>query len=166
VPSRCGRWENVSAPGEVVGRPAGNDAKVQQVGEIAVPGDFSEADHTRSAQGFDLAERWIPQLRISCGSAIAGRAHLTRKRSRHAEFEAVITEMARVWSRGPTMQNGVHEITGAVSGEGAAGTVGSMSSGSQTRKSGCGSHIPRRGQEEPIDLILVGRRRFRDPFCQ
>ncbi len=54
------------------------------------------------------------------------------------------------------MEDGVHEVAGAVSGEGAAGSVGAVGSGGEAEDEDACARISEAGNgARPVDVILV-----------
>jgi hypothetical protein len=74
------------------------------------------------------------------------------------KFEAVVT----VDGPGPgckakLVENGIHEVAGAVAGEGAAGAIGSVGSGGEAEDEDAGAGISEAGNwAGPVCLVLVG----------
>ena len=62
------------------------------------------------------------------------------------ELEAVVA-VDRAWFAGEAelVQDGVHEVAGAVAGEGAAGAVGSVSAGGEAKNEDAGTGIAEAG---------------------
>jgi len=55
------------------------------------------------------------------------------------------------------VEDGVHEVAGAIARERAAGTVGSMGSGSQAEDEDAGARVAEAGNGAgPVDLVDVG----------
>ena len=55
------------------------------------------------------------------------------------------------------VQDGIHEVAGAIAGEGAAGAVGSMCAGGKTEDEDAGAWIAKAGNRAgPIGLVQVG----------
>lgn len=74
------------------------------------------------------------------------------------KLEAIFTRKA-CWLAGKAqlVQDGIHEGTGAVSGKGAASTVGSMCAGSKSQDENTSAGIAKaRDRPGPVDLVLVG----------
>ncbi len=55
------------------------------------------------------------------------------------------------------MEDGIHEVAGAVAGEGAAGAVGSVGSGGEAKDEDAGAGVAEAGNGAgPVGLVLVG----------
>ena len=138
-----------------------NDAGVEQVGEIAVEGDLSEADDDADArQGLDFGGKVGGAVANLLGERlVAGRgAADDRGDPGVAEFEAVVAgDGAGFAGEAELVQDGIHEVAGAVAGEGAAGAVGSVGAGGEAEDEDAGAGIAEAGDGAgPVGLVLVG----------
>jgi hypothetical protein len=75
-----------------------------------------------------------------------------------AEFEAVVAvDGMRLAGEAELVQDGVHEVAGAVAGEGAAGAVGSVGAGGEAKDEDAGAGVSEAGNGAgPVGLVLVG----------
>jgi hypothetical protein len=134
---------------------------VEQVGKIAVEGDLSEADD-------DADSRESLYLGGQVGGAIANllRERLVAGRGASndrgdpgmAEFEAVVAgDGAGFAGEAEFVEDGIHEIAGAVAGEGATGAVGSVGAGGEAEDEDSGAGIAKAGDGAgPVGLVMVG----------
>ncbi len=74
------------------------------------------------------------------------------------QLETVVTRDAfGLVGEAELVQDRVHEVAGAVAGEGPAGAVGSMSSGSKAENEDAGVGVSKAGDwARPVGLILIG----------
>lgn len=147
--------------GENIGRAAGDDADVEEMGEVTVPGDLAEAhDHADAREIGDLTSevrRAVANLLRE--GFVAGRSAADdRGNPGMAELEAIVAgDSARFAGEAQLVQDGVHEVAGAVAGEGTAGAVGSVGSGSEAKDENASFGIAEAGYgASPVDVILVG----------
>ena len=55
------------------------------------------------------------------------------------------------------VENGVHEVAGAVAGEGTSGAIGTMGAGSESKDKDAGTGVSETGDGTgPVGLILIG----------
>jgi hypothetical protein len=153
--------EVVGAVGEAVFGFAGYDSGLEQEGKVAVEGDLAKADDDADAgEGLDFGGQ--------VGSAIANLLGVGLVAGRGAaddggdpcvaELEAVVAgDGAGLTGEAQLVEDGVHEVAGAVSGEGAAGAVGSVGArGEAEDKNSCfGVSEPGDGTG-PVGVVLVG----------
>ena len=146
---------------EGVGGAALDDARGEEVGEVAVPGDLAEADddfYAREGVDFrgEVAGAVADLLR---GGLVARRgAADDRGDAGVAEAEAVVA-VGGIGLSGEAgfIEDGVHEVAGAVSGEGAAGAVGSVGSGGEAEDEDAGLFVAEAGDGfGPVLLVDVG----------
>ena len=151
----------VGAVGEAVLGFAGDDAGLEQVGEIAVEGDLSQADDDADArQGVNLvgevAGAVANLLRVGL---VAGRGAANDGGDPGvAELEAVVAgDGAGFGCEAELVQDGVHEVAGAIAGEGAAGAVGSVGAGGEAEDEDASARVAEAGHGAgPVGLVLVG----------
>jgi hypothetical protein len=149
------------AVGEAVLGFAGDDAGVEQVGEIAVEGDLSQTDDDADArEGANLigevSGAVANLLRVGL---VAGRGAANDGGDPGvAELEAVVAgDGAGFGGEAKLVQDGIHEVAGAVAGEGTAGAVGSMGSGGEAEDEDAGARVAEAGDGAgPVGLVLVG----------
>jgi hypothetical protein len=151
----------LGAVGEGVVGAAHDLATKQEVSEEAVPRDFSEAhDDSDLRQSLDLGGQ------MSCAVANLPRGGLVsggcaaddRGDPRVAEAEAVVAGDG-VWLGGEAefVEDGIHEISGAIAGEGAPGAVGSVSSGGEAEDENAGLRVAEAGNGTgPVGVVDVG----------
>lgn len=149
------------AVAEVVERTAGDDALVEEVSEVAVEGDLAESDDDADAgKEVDLAGEM--------GGAVAdfeGRGFVAGRGAADdggdpgvAELEAVCAGGGvRLIGEADFVEDGVHEVAGAVAGEGAASAVGAVRSRGEADDEDAGAGVAEAGDGTcPVDLVLVG----------
>lgn len=147
--------------GEAVLGFAGDDAGVEQVSQISVEGYFSKThDDTNARQGLNFGGQM--------GGAVAnllGKGLVTGRGAADdggdpgvAQLEAVVAgDGAGFAGEAELVQDGVHEVAGAVTGEGASGTVGSVGAGGESEDEDSGSGVAKAGYGTgPVGLVEVG----------
>jgi hypothetical protein len=147
--------------GETVVGSSRYDPCVKQMGEIAIPGDFSEADDDSDAWecsdlGGEMRGAVADLLR---GGFVAGRgATDDRGDPGVAELEAVVAGDSKGFvSETEIVEDWVHEVAGAVAGERAAGAVGTVGTGSESNDQDACAWISEAGNRpRPVGLVLVG----------
>ena len=149
------------AMGETVGGLAGDNAGLQQEGEVAVEGDLAEADDDADArQGLDLGcEMRSAVADLLRGGLVSGwGAADDGGNPSVAELEAVVAgDGAGLAGEAEIIEDGVHEVAGAVTGEDAASAVGSVSAGSQAEDEDAGARIAEAGDRAgPVGLVPIG----------
>jgi hypothetical protein len=147
--------------GEGVVRFFGDDAGVEQVGEVAVEGDLAEADDDADAgEGLDFGGEMLGAVAYLLGQGlVAGRGAADDGGDPGvAEAEAVVAgDGAGLGGEAKVVEDGVHEVAGAVSGEGTAGAVGTMGAGSESKYQEAGFGIAEAGDGTgPVGLVDVG----------
>jgi hypothetical protein len=140
---------------------AGDDAGLKQEGEIAVEGDLSETnDDANAREGLDL----ISQVGAAVADLLRGGFVTGRGAADDggdpgvAELESVFAcDRAGFAGEAKFVQDGIHEVAGAVTGEGAAGAISSVGAGgkAEDEDSSFGVSEARNGSG-PVGLILVG----------
>ena len=124
---------------------ARNDAGLQQISHVAIESDLSQADNNSNLrQSFNLCRQVCGAVAnlLRCGF-VAGRSTADdRGDPGVAEFQTVVAMSTR-WLAGEAqfMQDGIHEIAGAISSEGAARSISSMRAGSQPKDENAGAGI-------------------------
>jgi hypothetical protein len=134
---------------EVVVGFAGNDATLQEKGHISIESNLSEAhDNAHAREGLDLV-----------GEVGATVANLLRERlvagwgaaddgsdPGVTELEAVVaSDSAGLAGKPEFVEDRIHEVAGAVTGERTASAVGSMSTWGETEDQDSGSRIAEAG---------------------
>jgi hypothetical protein len=158
---RAIREEVLGTVGEAVLGFAADDAGVEQVGEIAVEGDLSQADDdTDARQGLDLSGQMGGAVANLLGEGlVAGRGAADDGGDPGvAQLEAVVAgDGAGFAGEAELVQDGVHEVAGAVAGEGAAGAVGSMGSRGEAEDEDSGLGVAKAGYgARPVGLVVIG----------
>jgi hypothetical protein len=140
---------------------AGDDAGEQQVGEEAVPGDLAEADDDADAgESADLGgevDGTVANL-LGCG-LVAGRGAADDGGDPGmAQAESIVAGDGPGFAgEAELVEHGIHEIAGAVAGEGATGAVCAVGSGGEAEDEHAGARITETGHRaRPVDVILVG----------
>ncbi len=147
--------------GETVVRFAGDDAGFEEEGEVAVEGDLAEADDDADAgEGLDLGGEMRGAVADLLGEGlVAGRGTADDGGDPGvAELEAVVAvDGARFAGEAELVEDGIHEVAGAVAGEGSAGAVGSVGSRGESEDEDSGAGIAEAGDGAgPVGLVLVG----------
>ncbi len=138
-----------------------DDTGVQQVRKIAVEGDLAEANNDANArEGSDLRREMAGTV-----------ANLLRKRlisgwgaSNYrgdpgmAKLEAIISRDGAVFrSQTEIVEDGIHEVAGAIACKGSACTVGPVGPGGEAQNQDAGARIAKtRNGFGPVNLIAVG----------
>lgn len=151
----------LGAVGEAVGGFAGDDAGVEQVGHVAIEGDLAEADDDADAGecldlGGEVGGTVADLLR---GGFVSGRRATDNGGDPGmAELEAVVAGGGGgLVGESHLMENGIHEIAGAITGEDAARAVGAVGSRGQAKDEDAGAGVAKAGDRPgPVGLILVG----------
>jgi len=151
----------VGAVGEAVVGFARDDAGVEKVGEVAVEGDLTEADDDADArQGLDFLGEVGGAVADLLGlRLVAGRgASNDRGDPGVAEFQAIFAgDGAGFAGEAKFVENGIHEVAGAVAGEGAAGAVGAVGAGGEAEDEDAGAGVAEAGNRAgPVGLVDVG----------
>jgi hypothetical protein len=151
----------VRSVSEAVGGFAGDDAGLQEVGQVAVEGDLSQADDDADAgESFDFAgEVSAAVANLLRGGLVAGRGAADDGGDPGvAKLEAVVAvDGTGLAGEAKLVEDGVHEVAGAVAGEGAAGAVGAVSAGCEAEDENAGERISKAGHgARPVGLVEVG----------
>ena len=146
---------------ESVGGAAFDDAFVEQMREVAVPCDLAEADDDADFwQRGDFAgemRRTVANL-LRCG-LVAGRGTADDRTDPDlAQLEAVVTTGGGWFAReAELVENGVHEVAGAVAGKGTAGAVSPMGSWREAEDEDAGVGVAESGHRfGPVFLVAIG----------
>src|SRR5258708_15836720 len=122
-----------------------DDAGVEQVGEVAVEGDLAKADDdTGARQGLNLVGKVGGAVANLLGvGLVAGRGAANDGGDPGvAELQAIFAgDGAGFGGETKLMQDGIHEVSGAVTGEGAAGPIGSLGARGEPEAGHAGSGI-------------------------
>jgi hypothetical protein len=129
---------------------------MKQVGKISIKGDLSKTDNDADTwQRLDLSSEvrgavtnllWLGFVARWSTADDGGDPGM-------AEFEAVVAVDGAGFVRETKfMQNGIHEVAGAIASERAASTVGSMGAGGQAEDENAGA----RNRTRPVSLVQVG----------
>jgi hypothetical protein len=151
----------VGPVGEAVGRFAVDDAGVQKVCQVTVKGDFSETDNDPDARkGLDFSG----EMRGAVANLL--RLWLVAWRGATddggdpgmAKFEAVVAvDGSRFAGQAELVQDGVHEVAGAVAGEGTACAVRSVGTRGEPQNQDAGAWVAKAGNgASPVGLVHVG----------
>jgi len=75
-----------------------------------------------------------------------------------AELEAIVAgDGAGLAGQAKLVQDGIHEVAGAIAGEGTTGAVGSVGAGGKAKDENAGAGVAKAGNgARPVGLILVG----------
>ena len=153
--------EILGTVGEAVLGSAADDARVEQVGEIAVESDLSKADDdTDARQGLDFSGQMCCAVANFLGEGlVAGRGAADDGGDPGvAQLEAVVAgDGAGFAGEAELVQDWVHEVAGTVTGEGAAGAVGSVGSGGEAEDEDSGAVVAEAGyRARPVGLVMIG----------
>src|SRR6185437_5095754 len=138
-----------------------DDARADEVREIAVPGNLAEAnDDLDSGQESDLIGEIgsaVADL-FGCG-LVAGRRTANDGADPHAAEPETVVYMCRGWLVGEAgvVQHGIEEVSGAVAGEDSAGAIAAVGSRGEAegQDASFGVAVARHGTG-PVSLIDVG----------
>jgi hypothetical protein len=154
--------ENViGSVSEAVGRFACDDAGVQKMRQVAVEGDLSETDDDANARKrLDLpgemrgAVANLLRLRLVAGRGAADDGGDPGV----AKFEAIAAVGGAGFAgQAQVVQDGVHEVAGAIAGKGATGAVRSVGAGREAQDEDASAWIAKAGNRaRPVGLIKVG----------
>ena len=147
--------------GEAILGPAGDDAGFEQEGKVTIEGDLSEADDdTDARQGLDFGGEVRGAVADLLGERLVARrgAAYDGGYPGVSQLEAVgAVEGARFAGEAEFMQDGVHEVAGAVAGEGSAGSVGSVGPGGEAEdEDSCPGVAKARDGTGPVGLVDIG----------
>ena len=146
--------------GEAILGPARDDTGFEQEGQVTIEGDLSEADDdTDPREGLDFCGE--------VGAAVAdllGERLVTGRGTAYdrgypgvSQLEAVVAvDGARFAGEAEFVQDGVHEVTVAVAGEGSAGSVGSVGAGGEAEDEDSGPGVAKaRDGAGPVGLVNI-----------
>jgi len=146
--------------GEGIGGASLDDAFVEQVREIAIPRDLAKADDDahpgkRCHLGGQVgrAGAYLLRRRLIAGWGAAN----DRTNPNVAQLKAVVAANGSGFaSEAEFMQHRIHEVSGAVAGERAAGAVGSVSSWCKAENKDAGLRIAESGHRlGPVFLVAI-----------
>ena len=146
---------------EGVERAAADDGGRDQVGEIAVPGNLTEADDDLDArQVDDLVGQMngaVANL-LRCGFVAGWGATDDGGDPGVAQPEAIVARGGLgVGGEAERMQDGVQEVARAVAGERTAGAVGAVGAGGESKDEDAGARVAEAGDgTRPVGLVEVG----------
>jgi len=131
------------------------------VGEVAIPGDLAEADNDADTWELgDLVGEMLGAVAdLGGGGLVAGRGAADDGGDPGVfEAEAVVAGCSMgLGGESEGVEDRVHEIAGAVAGEGASGAVGSVGSGGEAEDEDAGAGIAEAGDGTgPVSLVYVG----------
>ena len=140
---------------------ARDDAGGEEVGEVAVPGDLAQADNDAETwEGGDFGSKMGTAVAELVGLGfICGRGAADHGRDvSMAQLKAVFAVRGEgLGGEAEGVQDGVHEVTGAVAGKGAASAVGPMSAGGEAKDEDAGAGGAEAGHgTSPVGLVEVG----------
>ena len=138
-----------------------DDSLPEEMCEVAVPGDFSEADDDADfGEGGHLGgEVGGAVANLVRGGLVAGwGATDDGANPELAELEAIVlADGDGLAGKAELVEDWVHEVAGAIAGERAAGTVGSVGSGSEAEHQDAGVGVAEAGDRTgPVLLVAVG----------
>jgi hypothetical protein len=146
---------------ESIGRFASDNVGLQEVGQVAVEGDLSEADDDADAgERFDLAgEVEATVADLLRGGLVAGwGATDDGGDPGMAKLEAVVAmDGTGLAGKAQLVEDGIHEVAGTIAGEGPAGAIGSVSAGCEAQDKNAGERVSEaRNRARPVGLVEVG----------
>ena len=155
------REHELCSVAETILRFASDDAGLEQVSEVAIESDLSEADDDTDAwQGLDFAGQVGGAVAEFLGRGLVSRRGAANDRGDPgvAELESIIAgDGVGFGGEAEFVEDRVHEVAGAVAGEWAAGAVGSVSAGGETEDEDAGAGVSEAGNgTAPVGLVLVG----------
>ena len=147
--------------GEAVIGAAGDDASFEEMGEESVPRDLSEADNDADAgQCVDLGCEMDGAVANLLGRGLVARRSAADDGADPgvAQAQAVVAgDSAGFRGEAQLVKDGVHEVPGAVAGEGATGAVGSVRTGSEAEDEDARARVAETGNRtRPVIMVLVG----------
>ena len=147
--------------GEFEGGTTLDDSLPEEMGEVAVPGDLAEADDDSNfgERGDFVGEVGGAVAHLLWGRLVAGRGAADyRADPELAELEAVVAADGDGFGGEPELvEDGVHEVSGAVAGEGAAGAVGSVGTGGEAEDEDAGVAVAESWNGPcPVFLVTIG----------
>jgi len=153
--------EILGAVGEAILGPAGDDAGFEQEGQVTIEGDLSEADDdTDARQGLNFSGKVVGAVTYLLGERfVAGRgAAYDRGYPGVAQLEAVVAvDGARFAGEAEFVQDRVHEVAGAVAGEGSACSVSSVGAWGEAEDEDSGPGVTKaRDGPGPVGLVDIG----------
>lgn len=153
--------EVLGAVGEGVGGAAFDDSLPEEMGEVAVPGDLAEADDDANfgERGDLCGEMGGAVANLLWSGLVAGRGAADDGTDPElAELEAVVAADGHGFGgEAELVEDGVHEVSGAVAGEGATGAIGSVGSGGEAEDEDAGVAVAEAGDGlSPVFLVAVG----------
>ena len=152
------RQQVLGSVSEDVGRAARNDAHLQEVREVSIPGNFAEADDDLDARQSLKFRREMP----GAGSDLLGGRLVTRRSAADDGGDPGMAELQTIVDRDGTsfvgkaelMQDRIHEVAGAIAGEDAAGSIGAMGSRSKPKDENAGAWVTEsRHRPGPVGLV-------------
>ena len=155
------REQILGSVSETILRLALDGAGLEQIGEVAVESNLSEADDDADArQGLDLggkmrgavAEFLREGFVAGWGAADDGGDPGVTK------LEAVVAGDGQgSGGEAELVKDWIHEVAGAIAGERAASAVGSVGAGGETEDEDAGAGVAKAGNgTAPVGLVLVG----------
>jgi hypothetical protein len=151
----------LGAVGEAILGLARDDAGFEQEGQVTIEGDLSEGDDdTDARQGLNFSGKVGGAVADLLGARLVARrgAAYDRGYPGVAKLEAVVAvDGARFVGEAEFVQDRVHEVAGAVAGEGSAGTVGTVGPGGEAEDEDSGPGVAKaRDGAGPVGLIDIG----------
>jgi len=149
------------AVAEAIGGPAVNDPEMQKMGEIAVKRYLSETDNDADAGQLlnfsgemDGAVANLLRLRFVARGCAAN----DRGNPGVAKLQTIVAVNRPGFSgQAEFVENGVHKVSRAVAGEGAASAIGAVCAGCETKDENTGAGIAEAGDRtRPVGLVEVG----------
>ena len=166
-------WKQiVCAVREAVFGFSSDGAGVQQMREVAIEGDLPEADDDADArQGLDFVGEMAGAVaNLLWLGLVSGRgAANDRGDPGVAQFEAVVARgTCGLAGESQLVKNGIHEVAGPVTGEWAAGAVGSVGAGRETKDEDASPRVAEAGNRtRPVGLVQVSAAlRFADAVAE
>jgi len=147
--------------GEAVVGAASDDTRSEEVREEAIPGDLAQADDDADfGQRGDFRGEVDAAVADLLGGGLIARGSAADDRGDPgmAQPKAVVARDGdRFGGESELVQDGVHEVAGAVAGEVAAGAVGAVRTGGEADDEHAGIGVAEAGDRtRPVGLVAVG----------
>jgi aldose 1-epimerase len=145
---------------EAVFRTPGDDFRIHQVREIAIPGDLAQADdHSQARQRCDLSGEMRRAVADLLGSRlVTGRSAADdRSDPGMTQAETIIAgDPARLRGEAEGVQDRIHKVAGAIAGEGAACAIGAVGARRKPEDKNAGAGVAEPGNgPRPVFMVDV-----------
>ncbi len=139
---------------------SGDDSGVEQISQVAIEGNLAEADDDPDTrQGLHLVGEVLGTVTdLLRERLISGRGTAyDRGYPGMTELEAIVAgDRFGFTGKAEVVKNWIHEVAGSVTGERTAGSIGTMSAGSESKDQDTGARIAESGDRtRPVGLVLI-----------